>query len=145
MSSQTFEWHSRYQYSSAMPQVRLVSLRVSIPRLLNEGTTTMTARFAPALKPGPPSQTPGDLGLGQRYWSVSEVTWPPNLELRRWRSSGPSSLMSQNFTRCPVDTINWFKDTIVFAILGVFHVFQISARQKIQSNTKQNIYRRTSH
>ena len=39
----------------------------------------------------PPSQTPG--GLGQRCWSVSGVTWPPNLEFRRWRSSGPSSLM----------------------------------------------------
>ena len=43
------------------------------------------------LQSGPPSQTPG--GLGQRYWSVSEVTWPPQLELRRWRSSGPSSVM----------------------------------------------------
>ena len=47
--------------------------------------------LCPGLQPGPPSQTPG--GLGQRYWSVSEVTWPPKLELRRWRSSGPSSLM----------------------------------------------------
>ena len=47
--------------------------------------------LCPGLQPGPPSQTPG--GLGQSYWSVSEVTWPPELELRRWRSSGPSSLM----------------------------------------------------
>ena len=36
-------------------------------------------------------------GLGQRYWSVSAVTWPPKLELRRSGSSGPSSLMSQWF------------------------------------------------
>ena len=46
----------------------------------------------PGLLPGPPSQTPG--GLGQRYWSVSAVTWPPKLELRRCGSSGPSSLMN---------------------------------------------------
>ena len=31
--------------------------------------------LCPGLQPGPPSQTPG--GLGQRYWSVSVVTWPP--------------------------------------------------------------------
>ena len=47
--------------------------------------------LCPGLQPGPPSQTPG--GLGQRYWSVSEVMWPTQLELRRWRSSGPSSVM----------------------------------------------------
>ena len=40
------------------------------------------------LQPGLPSQTPGR--LGQRCWSVSEVTWPPNLEFRRWGSlAGP--------------------------------------------------------
>ena len=47
--------------------------------------------LCPGLQPGPPSQTPG--GLGWRCWSVSGVTWPPNLEFRRWGSSGPSSLM----------------------------------------------------
>ena len=31
--------------------------------------------LCPGLQPGPPSETPG--GLGQRYWSVSMVTWPP--------------------------------------------------------------------
>ena len=31
--------------------------------------------LCPGLQSGPPSQTPG--GLGQRYWSVSGVTWPP--------------------------------------------------------------------
>ena len=50
--------------------------------------------LCPGLQPGPPSQTPG--GLGQRYWCVSEVTWPPQMELRRWRSSGPSSAMVSN-------------------------------------------------
>ena len=45
----------------------------------------------PRLVACPPSQTPG--GLGQRYWSVSAVTWPTKLELRRWGSSGPSSQM----------------------------------------------------
>ena len=30
--------------------------------------------LCPGLQSGPPSQTPG--GLGQRYWSVSVVTWP---------------------------------------------------------------------
>ena len=44
--------------------------------------------LCPGLQPGPPSQTPG--GLGQRCWSVSEVTWPPNLEFRRWGSLWPS-------------------------------------------------------
>ena len=38
--------------------------------------------LCPGLQPGPPSQTPG--GLGQRYWSVSEVMWPPKLVFRRW-------------------------------------------------------------
>ena len=72
-------------------EIIFLTLRESLLRLLNEGTTTMTAR-CPGLQPGPPSQTPG--GLCQSYWSVSEVTWPPNLELRRRRSSGPSSLMT---------------------------------------------------
>ena len=57
--------------------------------------------LCPGLQPGPPSQTPG--GLGQRYWSVSAVTWPPKLELRRSGSSGPSSLM-----HCGVG-IRWVK------------------------------------
>ena len=34
------------------------------------------------------SQTPG--GLGQRCWLVSEVTWPPNQDFRRWGSLGPA-------------------------------------------------------
>ena len=67
-----------------------VTLRESIPRLFNWGRP-LWPPAVPGLQPGPPSQTPG--GLGQRYWSVSAVTWPPKLELRRWGSSGPSSLM----------------------------------------------------
>ena len=62
------------------------------PEAVKWGDDHYDRPLCPSLQPGPPSQTPG--GLGQkRYWSVSEVTWPPNLELRRWRSSGPSSLM----------------------------------------------------
>ena len=38
--------------------------------------------LCPGLQPGPPSQTPG--GLGQRYWSVSVVTWPPKPEYLCW-------------------------------------------------------------
>ena len=61
------------------------------PEAVKWGDDHYDRLLCPGLQPGPPSQTPG--GLGQRYWSVSEVTWPPKLELRRWRSSGPSSLM----------------------------------------------------
>ena len=50
------------------------SLRESIPRLFNGGVHYDHPLY-PGLQPCPPSQTPG--GLGQRYWSVSEVTWPP--------------------------------------------------------------------
>ena len=49
----------------------IITLRESIPRLFNGGRTTMTTRCAPACSQALPR------GLGQRYWSVSEVTWPP--------------------------------------------------------------------
>ena len=61
------------------------------PEAIKLGVNRYDRPLCPGLQPGPPSQTPG--GLGQRYWSVSAVTWPPKLELRRWGSSGPSSLM----------------------------------------------------
>ena len=61
------------------------------PETVKWGVDRYDHSLCPGLQPGPPSQTPG--GLGQRCWSVSEVTWPPKLELRRWRSSGPSSVM----------------------------------------------------
>ena len=63
------EWAESYgvyvdaQYG--FPQQRPVTLRESIPRLLNEGTTAYDRRLCPGLQPGPPSQTQGD--LGQRY------------------------------------------------------------------------------
>ena len=62
------------------------------PEAVKWGDDHYDRPLCPGLQPGPPSQTPG--GLGQGYWSVSKVTWPPNLELRRWRSSGPSSRMA---------------------------------------------------
>ena len=68
------------------------ALAVDILNILHYGNHRYDRPLCPGLQPGPPSQTPG--GLGQRYWSVSEVTWPPKLELRRWRSSGPSSVMA---------------------------------------------------
>ena len=67
------------------------TLRESIPRLFNWGLTAKTARCAPACSQFLPVKP--QRSLGQRYWSVNAVTWPPKLELRRWRSSGPSSLM----------------------------------------------------
>ena len=70
-----------------------VALRESILRPFNGGTTTMTTRCAPACSQALPVKPEG---LGQRYWSVSEVTWPLKLEFRRWGSSGPSSLMIIN-------------------------------------------------
>ena len=71
-----------------------ITLRESIPRLFNWGSTAMTAHCAPACSQILPVKTQG--GLGQRYWSVSVVTlpWPPKLELQRWGSSGPYSLMT---------------------------------------------------
>ena len=50
-------------------------LRESIPRLFNGGKTTMTTHCAPACSQALPVKPQG--GLGQRYWSVSRVTWPP--------------------------------------------------------------------
>ena len=47
--------------------------------------------LCPGWQPGPPSQTPG--GLGQRYWSVSEVTWPPKSGVSEMGFLGPSSVM----------------------------------------------------
>ena len=61
------------------------------PEAVKWGVDRYDRPLCPGLQPSPPSQTPG--GLGQRYWSVSEVTWPLQLELRRWQSSGPSSVM----------------------------------------------------
>ena len=61
------------------------------PEAFKWGVNRYDCLLCPGLQPGPPSQTPG--GLSQRYWCVSEVTWPPQMELRRWRSSGPSSVM----------------------------------------------------
>ena len=63
------------------------------PEAFKWGVDRYDRLLCPGLQPGPPSQTPG--GLGQRYWCVSEVTWPPQMELRRWRSSGPSSVMQR--------------------------------------------------
>ena len=50
--------------------------------------------LCPGLQPGPPSQNPW--GLGQRYWSVSVVTWPPKPGVSEVGDSGPSSLMICN-------------------------------------------------
>ena len=61
------------------------------PEAILLGVDRYDRALCPGLQPGPPSQTPG--GLGQRYWSVSTVTWLPKLELRRSGSSGPSSAM----------------------------------------------------
>ena len=67
------------------------------PEAVKWGVDRYDRLLCPSLQPGPPSQTPGS--LGQRYWSVSEVTWPPQLELRRWRSSGSSSVMKKSPVR----------------------------------------------
>ena len=61
------------------------------PEAVKWGDVRYDCLLCPGLQPGPPSQTPG--GLGQRYWSMSEVMWPPKLELQRWQSSGRSSLL----------------------------------------------------
>ena len=60
------------------------------PEAFKRGDDRYDRLLCTGLQPGPPSETPGGL---EGYWSVSAVTWPPKLELRRWRSSGPSSLM----------------------------------------------------
>ena len=72
----------------------LIALITGInPEAFKWGVDRYDRLLCPGLQPGPPSQTPGS--LGQRYWCVSEVTWLPQMELRRWRSSGPSSVMYQ--------------------------------------------------
>ena len=76
----------KHQSSASLPFITGIS-----PEAIKWGVDRYDRLLCPGLQPGPPSQTPG--GLGQRHWSVSEVTWPPQLELRRWRSSGPSSVM----------------------------------------------------
>ena len=60
-------------------------LQESIPRLFNEGRTIMTTRCAPACSQVLPVKH-------QRCWSVSRVS-DRRIWSRRWRSSGPSSLM----------------------------------------------------
>ena len=74
------------------------SLWESIPRLLNEGTTAMTARCALACSQALPVKPQGV--WARIFKSVSAVMWPPKLELRRWRSSGHSSLKPRlHYTR----------------------------------------------
>ena len=66
-------------------QILICILRESIPRgcLMRGGWgwgmggPIYDHLLCPSLQPGPPSQTPG--GLGQRCWSMSGVTWPPNV------------------------------------------------------------------
>ena len=77
------------------------------PEAVKWGVDRYDRLLCPGLQPGPPSQTPG--GLGQRYWSVREVTWPPQLELRRWRSSEPSSVMNVSwFLESPANQRPWY-------------------------------------
>ena len=67
-------------YSSNISEIMLYTLRSLWPPAV------------PRLAARPSQSNPG--GLGQRYWSVSEVTWPPKLDFWRWGSSGPSSLIN---------------------------------------------------
>ena len=78
----------KYGGIQAVPITNITGIN---PEAFKRGDNRYDRLLCPGLQPGPPSQTPG--GLGQGYWSVSAVTWPPKLELRRLRSSGPSSLM----------------------------------------------------
>ena len=84
------------------PDRRLHCITGINPYAVKWGDDHYDRPLCPGLQPSPPSQTPG--GLGQRYWSVSEVTWSPNLELRRWRSSGPSSQIGLVNTVSPINT-----------------------------------------
>ena len=61
--------------------------------------------LCPGLQPGPPSQTPG--GLGQRYWSVSEVMWPPKLVFRRWGGlQGPPAYATDQWFDFKINTLS---------------------------------------
>ena len=73
------------------------------------GTTIMTTCCAPVCCQALPVKL--HRGLGQRYWSVSEVTWPPKLEFRRWGSSGPSSLMTFPLPITSI-TITYIRDIV---------------------------------
>ena len=84
-------WRRARNFLFILLQFYVYALRESIPRLLNEGTTTMTARCAPACSQALPVKPQGVWARGIEAWARSRR--PPKLEFRRWRSSGPSSLM----------------------------------------------------
>ena len=72
------------------------TLRESIPRLFNVGGTITTTHCAPACSQVLPVKPQGVWTRSVEAWAAG-VTWPPtapNLEFRRWGSSGPSSLMT---------------------------------------------------
>ena len=75
-------------YLIVMEELWGVSLRESIPRLLNEGTTAMTACCAPACSQALPVKPQGVWARGIEAWARSD-----DLRNSRWRSSGPSSVM----------------------------------------------------
>ena len=85
------------------------------PEAVKLGVDRYDRLLCPGLQPGPPSQTPG--GLGQRYWSVSEVMWPPQLELRRWRSSGSSSVMSVRAPCLALSMFWWWRYNQLYSAL----------------------------
>ena len=74
--SRDYEKYHRLKQRSPIGQS---SLRTAITGINPEAILKVGDHYDhplwPGLQPGPPSQTPG--GLGQRYWSVSVVTWPP--------------------------------------------------------------------
>ena len=77
-------------------------LRESIPRLFNWGSTAMTARCAPACSQVLPVKPQG-------VWARGIEAWPPKLELQRWGSSGPSSLMHITSPDCSDWTDFWLR------------------------------------
>ena len=90
----------------ASPAVNLsdcLSDRESIPRLLNEGTTTMTARCAPVCSQALPVKSQGVLARGIEAWARSR-------DLRNW-SCGSGGL------RGP--PVLWAKTVILLVIIEI--------------------------
>ena len=123
-----------------------MTLRESIPRLFYGGKTTMTTRCAPAWSQALPVKPQG--GLGQKYWSVNGVTWPPTSgvsEVGVFRALQPneivefSALVTLKFDGSPPKTIGHLLELYYVKLCASFQIHRF--KQDLQSgnvNSGQN-------
>ena len=119
---------------------KLNSLRPSDAHYGNQsrGFFIVTTRCVPALQPGPPSQTPG--GLGQSYWSVSEVTWPQKSgvsEVGVFRALWPYVFASVNLpSLVHMTVVAWSAPS--HYLKQYWNIVNWTLRNKIQWNLNRN-------